>query len=162
MSSPLKEPVWKFTRREVYYVDEDVPVSTASKVMLASNVTSILITRDQKVIGIVTFKDIIRKIVAVNLDSRKTTVAEIMSTPLITINKNEPTEKAFELMEKYDTRRVVVLDDDGKTFGMLVELAICGDLLDRQTKTRLSGAENLSWFEEMALQRNKREIETET
>lgn len=68
-----------------------------------------------------------------------------MSTPLITINKDETLEKALDVMEKNKIRRIVVVDEKNKLYGISVELKICGDLLDEQIGT--SAPEVRSWLD---------------
>ncbi len=71
--------------------------------------------------------------------------SSVMSSPLVTVQKDESLDKALELMREKEIRRIVVLDSDGKPFGILVELRVCGDLLDRQFR---SDEKLKSWLEE--------------
>ncbi|MDD1776395.1 MAG: CBS domain-containing protein [Candidatus Methanomethylicus sp.] len=166
MTNLLKDPMWKHTRRELHFVDATSNVTETAQKMKQNEVASILVSKDDIAIGIVTQKDILNKIVAEGKDPKIIKVSEIMSTPLITIGKNEPLEKALELMKKYNTRRILVVDEKGKPYGLSVELKICGDLLDSQL--RMDALKSTSWLEQHIIEvtdyelKHHPEIEEET
>lgn len=98
-----------------------------------------------KAIGIITQRDLINKVVAAGKRATEVKASSVMSSPLVTVQKDESLDKALELMREKEIRRIVVLDSDGKPFGILVELRVCGDLLDRQFR---SDEKLKSWLEE--------------
>jgi CBS domain-containing protein len=130
MSAILKDPVWKHTRRKMFFVDRDSMVTKAAKIMKEESVGSVIVLDGAKAVGILTQRDLISKIVADGKNPNVVKVSDVMSSPLITIKKDETVEKAMSLIEKYNIRRIVVLDDEGKPYGISVELRVCGDLLN--------------------------------
>jgi CBS domain-containing protein len=62
--------------------------------------------------GIVTERDIINKVVAKRLDPETTSIASIMSTPLITIDPDADFLDAPELMNENNVSKLVVVKDD--------------------------------------------------
>jgi hypothetical protein len=64
-----------------------------------------------KYIGIFTDRDVMKKVVALGLDPKLTTVGDIMSTPLITISEDTGIEAAAEKMRDSKIRRLVVKND---------------------------------------------------
>lgn len=133
--------------RRLYYVSEDASVSDAVKVMEENRVGSVLAVRDGTPVGILTDKDVLFKVVSEGRNPAKVRVSEVMSSPLITVRKDEPVEKALELMGKHDIRRVLVVDEEGRPYGLLVEKHIVGDLLGGSVRVKESGVEARSWLE---------------
>ena len=105
----LNEPVSNFTNHHMTTIDVGLTVSEAAKAMVETKSDSILIYTNYNVIGIVTVKDILDKIVAKGKDPTKTTVGEIATKPIIKIHKDAKVREAIDIMEKNDIRRLVVM-----------------------------------------------------
>ncbi len=90
----------------------DMFVSEAAKLMDEHLTSSVLVREDGIVRGIVTERDILRKIVAKGKNPDHTRVSEIMNTPLITIDENSTLYEASELMDRHNIRRLVVTNSD--------------------------------------------------
>lgn len=73
---------------------------------------------DKKPIGIITESDIIKKVVAENLNARKVKVEKIMSSPIIVIDPYSPLEEAMKTMGKCNIRRLPVVEK-GKLIGVI-------------------------------------------
>lgn len=125
----LNESVEKFTKRELIVVSSELTVTDAAKMMVESNVDSVLVFENDKVIGIITNKDILAKVVSKGKDPSKISVKEITRQPLIKIHKDAKVREAIELMKKHDIRRLVVTDDK-RTIGIISQKKMVGDLND--------------------------------
>jgi len=101
-------------------VSADSPASKAVDFMLANNIGSVVIVEGEKPVGIITEKDILRRLVGTQRDPDETTAKEIMSSPLITIEREKSLLEALNIMESSEIRRLVVLDK-GKIVGILSE-----------------------------------------
>lgn len=110
-------------------VASNLTIQDAAKAMEESNVDSILVFEKNKIIGMVTDRDILKDIVAKGLDPSTTTLKEITKSPLITIEKTAPVKEALEIMKKYDIRRLVVLDK--RPIGLITQKMVCGNLSNR-------------------------------
>ena len=86
-------------------------ITEAAVIMDKRKIGSVLIEENGKVIGIMTERDILKKIVAKGENPNKVTVKEIMSSPLITIDANAELSVASSIMEKNNIRRLVVTDN---------------------------------------------------
>ena len=73
----------------------------------------------RKLIGIVTDRDLALKVVAENLDSRKTTVKDVMSHNLVVCNVDDDWQLAVDAMAKHQIRRIPVVDDLGRIAGII-------------------------------------------
>lgn len=102
-------------------------VYEAAKIMSKSNIGSLLIEEDNKVIGIITERDILKKIVAEGKNPQITLVKEIMSAPLITMDSEKSVEEANELMAEKRIRRLLV-ESNGKIIGIVTTRDILSNL----------------------------------
>lgn len=122
----LSEPVSKFTNPKMTTVESNLTIQDTAQAMVESKVDSILVFEDNKIIGIVTEKDILYDVVAKGLDPTRTKLKEITKSPLITISKSAPVREALDLMRKHDIRRLVVMDK--RPIGLITQKMVCGNL----------------------------------
>src|SRR5712692_10310349 len=94
----LDLPAGRIARRELITVDEGNTVLEAAKEMVAKSRGSILATRSGDPVGILTERDILKKVVATDLDPSSTRVKDVMTSPLVTIDYNKPLREAIDLM----------------------------------------------------------------
>jgi len=83
---------------EVVTLDGDISVKEAAEIMAQEDVSAVIVTIEGKANGILTERDILKRIVAEDKNSIKTKVKEIMSSPLVTIEPNMDLEEAARLM----------------------------------------------------------------
>lgn len=100
-------------------IDRDVNVRQAAEIMRESGIGSIFVSREGKIIGILTDTDLVRRLVAAGLDSTKTTVEQIMSAPILTIEENKTLLDANDLMAKEHVRHLGVSNQSGDLVGMI-------------------------------------------
>lgn len=93
-------------------------VREAAELMTRADVGSILVYAEGNPVGIVTERDIVRKIVAEGVDASKVLVTDVMTTPLITIPSTSSIEEASEHMTTYRIRYLPVVDE-GEVVGMV-------------------------------------------
>jgi len=122
----LNEPVSKFTNPKMTTIASNLTIQDAARAMVESKVDSILVFEKNKIIGIVTEKDIFRDVVAKGLDPTKTTLKAVTKSPIISINKNAPVREALDIMKKNDIRRLVVMDK--RPVGLITQKQVCGNL----------------------------------
>ncbi len=85
-----------------------VTLREAARVMGEMNMGSLVIMEDEKLVGIVTSTDIL-KAIGEGKDPDKVTIGEIATKNVITIQADEPLEKAVDLMVKNKIKRLPVL-----------------------------------------------------
>ena len=90
------------------------------KIMLQKGVNSIIITENQKPIGMINDREILKEIVENQKDIEKTRVKDLEYTPLIILNQGESMMHALKLMNKKGMKRVAVVKN-GQLVGMLTE-----------------------------------------
>lgn len=90
----------------------NTPVSDAARLMKATDRDSLIVFDLGRAIGIVTERDIIRKITAEGLDAMRVHVAQIVSSPLITVHPDKPARVAAKLMLEKKIRHLPVVKDN--------------------------------------------------
>jgi NADH dehydrogenase len=79
---------------------------------------SLLITENGKALGIVTERDLVRKVIAKRLDPNKVRLKDIMTAPIIAINPSSRIDEASRLMGAHCIRRLPVLEN-GRLVGII-------------------------------------------
>ena len=98
--------------RKLISVDENDSIYDAVVLMTAENIGAIVITSLKKAVGILTERDLMKKVILEGLDSKNTKVGEVMSSPLITIRSDASIGEATQLMQLRKIRRLLVEDED--------------------------------------------------
>jgi predicted transcriptional regulator len=88
--------------------------------MLRSGVTSVLIIENQKPIGMISDRELLKEIVENHKDPKKTRVKDLNYTPLIGLGGGESIMHALNVMRKEGMKRVAVVKN-GQLVGMLTE-----------------------------------------
>ena len=96
-------------------------VREAVRKMNKFNIGSIVVTDGSKPIGILTERDILRRIVEQSIDPSMVYVKEIMSSPVTTIDPDTSVEDAARLMTKRGIKKLPVVKD-GKLVGIVTSL----------------------------------------
>jgi len=97
-----------------------------AKMMEQGGIGAVLVKENENLVGIVTDRDFATKIAANNL-SFDTPVEKIMSSPLITINHNEPISAAAEMMSSKKIRKLAV-SDNGNIIGLITSTDLVNQL----------------------------------
>jgi len=90
--------------------------------MLQNNVTSVLITENQKPIGVINDRELLREIVDARKDPIKTLAKNINYTPLIMLEGDESMITGMKLMSQNGIKRAAMVKN-GHLIGMLTEEA---------------------------------------
>ena len=108
-------------------LSSDTTISEAAKIMDKKSIGSVLIEENGKVIGIMTERDILRKIVAKGKNPDELRIKHIMSSPLITIDADEDVLEASKKMDEHRIRRLVVTQN-GEIIGKVTANSIARNL----------------------------------
>lgn len=90
-------------------VPSTATLAEIAEIMLDNSVTSVLVTENQTVIGIINQKDILERILNQSIDPKKTTAKKVMSTPTLTIESTEPLIAALKTMKEKHIPRLAVM-----------------------------------------------------
>ena len=93
-----------------------------AKLMAKHRIGSVVIiegNNDKKPVGIITERDILKKVSAQNKSAAQVAVRHIMSSPLVSVNSIDSIDTAAETIAKNKVKRLVVLEQDGSMVGIL-------------------------------------------
>lgn len=96
----------------VYRVDGNTTIRDASRIMADKDLGSLLVTQDHEVVGIVTEADLVKRVLAYDLNPDTHMVEEVMSSPLVTVDGDTGLLDARDLMDKESIRHLLVTTQD--------------------------------------------------
>lgn len=102
----------------VYFVDGKKTAVEVAKLMVKKNISSIIATKEEGVLkpvkdlGVVTERDLIKKVIAVWKSPDKVLVSDLMSQPIICVPPETEIHEINKLMKDHHIRRVFVSEDD--------------------------------------------------
>ena len=105
-------------REKFVTVERDMNVQTAARIMRDRGIGSLFVTNGKEIVGILTDTDMVRRVVAAGADTSKTTVEQIMSAPIMTIEEGKTLLDANDLMAQSHLRHLGVTRDN-KLVGMI-------------------------------------------
>jgi CBS domain-containing protein len=114
---------------DVLKIDASATVFEALKKVVEQNVGSILVTRGDDVVGIMTERDYLRKIAIFGRTSHDTLVGEIMSSPLIYVTPETTVEESMAIMTDRRIRHLPVVENDE-----VVGIVSIGDIVKFQSR----------------------------
>jgi len=98
--------------RDVFSIPPDATVYEALQVLAEMNVGAVVVVDDDRLVGILSERDYARKIVLLDRFSKKTKVAEIMTTEVHTVPPSTVVGECMALMTDYRVRHLPVLDGE--------------------------------------------------
>ena len=101
------------------WVEAVTTVATIAKKMRDLDVGAIPIGENDRLIGMVTDRDIAIRVVAEGKDAGKLTARDVMSKGIVFCRDTEDVEDAVRIMELKKIRRLPVLDENKRMVGML-------------------------------------------
>jgi CBS domain-containing protein len=126
---PISTKVEDIASRKLVTVREDDSVFDAVSLMVAENIGGIVVTSQGKPAGIITERDLMRKVILQGLDVREVPARSIMSSPLTTVQAGTSLGDAAALMQAKRIRRLLV-EEQGVVTGILTQRDLERALLD--------------------------------
>ena len=104
--------------RKVVTIKKEESVLQAAQEMTANNTGSVVVVEGQNLVGILTERDILNKLVSKGLNSKTTKVESLMTENPYTAKESMPVSHALYLMREHGFRHIPVLDSNGNLKGM--------------------------------------------
>jgi len=105
--------------RQVRFVVPDMPVKEAAALLKAYDIGSVPVCVDQKVVGVLTDRDITVRATAEGLDPLSTPVEEVMTHEVLSCQETDDVADAALKMQMLQVRRLIVLDEQGDLAGIV-------------------------------------------
>jgi CBS domain-containing protein len=84
----------------------------AGEALARPEVRAVFVCDEERFVGVVTRKTLVREVVATGRDPKTTPVGEIAEVPHWTIDAETPVDEAFQFMEEKDAERVPVVEGE--------------------------------------------------
>ena len=96
--------------KKVVTIETTSPITEIAKIMNKNNISSIVLTENEKPCGIITERDYLSKIIAQNKKASDLSPTQIMSSPFTTVSATALVDDVAQTMLKNKIRHVVVMD----------------------------------------------------
>jgi CBS domain-containing protein len=118
----------------VWTISPDATVFEAIQMMADKNVGALLVTENDKLVGIVSERDYTRKVIVKGKASKTTAVKEILSSQVIHVTPAQTVQECMRLMTDHHFRHLPVLDGD-KIAGIVSIGDLVNWIISAQTST---------------------------
>ncbi|RIK81045.1 MAG: CBS domain-containing protein [Planctomycetota bacterium] len=133
--------------QNVVCIPPDSPLAEAASQMRTMNVGSLPVCENDRLVGIVTDRDITVRATAECCDPNETTVRDVMTPTIVYAFDDQPVEAASQLMKEHQIRRIAVLNRDKRLVGIVAlgDIAIdapeelTGETLEAISEPAISG-----------------------
>jgi CBS domain-containing protein len=112
-------------------------VAKAAELMKSENIGSIPVIENEqteKLVGIVTDRDLALRIVAEGRDAKSTKIEVVMTRKVVTCRADDDLQKALDAMAEHQLRRIPVVDNDNKILGIIAQADVA-TRVDQPEKT---------------------------
>jgi CBS domain-containing protein len=122
----------------VQWVEPNTPLITIAKLMRDHDVGALPVGENDRLVGMVTDRDIVCRAIADGRNLETTTARDVMSKGIFFCRTDEELDEAVHLMEKKKVRRLPVINQDKRMVGMLSlgdishtgSRQLCGEVLE--------------------------------
>ncbi|MDH3584518.1 MAG: CBS domain-containing protein [Phycisphaerae bacterium] len=104
---------------EVYTIGEGATVLEATQLMNRHKIGSLVVVRDEHVVGVFTERDVLRRVVAEHLDPETTRVRNVMTSKVVCCTPENTLNEVRSMMKRRKIRHLPVVDGGGDLVGVL-------------------------------------------
>lgn len=108
----------------LFVLQRDATVAEATRLMTTSNVGIVAVLDGDRLVGVFSERDVVRRVVEGGRDPRRTPLSEVMTTELIVADADEDYQKAMSKMDRANIRHLPVVSE-----GRLLSMISIRDLL---------------------------------
>ena len=114
-------------------ISADQPVAEAARIMKDEDVGLTPVVEGDRLIGTLTDRDIVVRVVAEGRDPQTVRASEIASDELVTVDPQQQLDEALRLMAQHQVRRLPVVEEDGRLVGVVAQADVAEHADDEQT-----------------------------
>jgi CBS domain-containing protein len=114
-------------------IDTDKTVTYAAKMMRDEDVGIAPIVEGDRLVGVLTDRDIAVRVVAEGRDPEQVKVTEVASRDLVTLDPQQDLDEALRLMAQHQVRRLPVVEEDGRLVGVVAQADVAQQADERRT-----------------------------
>ncbi len=94
----------------LFALQQDVTVKVATEVMTARNIGIVIVLEGDRLVGVVSERDVVRRVVNRGLDPARTPVGDVMTSQLIVGHPDDDYQSAMRKMDQANIRHLLVVD----------------------------------------------------
>jgi CBS domain-containing protein len=126
--------------QETHQADLSQTVLEAVRTMVEHNIGAVPVVHNNKLVGIFSERDLMKRVVAEGMDPTRTCLAEVMTDDPLTVSLNEDLESCMTLMRRHSFRHLPVCHD-GQVVGMVsLRDILLHDLNEKDDEVRMMRA----------------------
>jgi CBS domain-containing protein len=110
----------------------DASIIDVAKLMAKEDVGPVPIVQDDRLVGLVTDRDLVLRVLAEGRDPKSMRAADVASSDLVTVSPDDDLDRALQLLAKNQVRRLPVVEG-GRLVGIVAQRDIALQGQDRET-----------------------------
>ena len=114
-------------------VDAGSPVVEAARLMKEEDVGLAPIVEGDRLVGVLTDRDVAVRVVAEGRDPEQIKVSEVASRDLVTLDPQQDLDEALRLMARHQVRRLPVIEEDGRLVGVVAQADVAKEADEHRT-----------------------------
>ena len=119
--------------RHVEFIGPDATAQDAASLMGELDVSALPIGSPEDLKGVITDRDLLYRVVAEGKDPQSTTVGEVASRDIVSVDPQQSLDEATRLMAEHQVRRLPVVEEDGRLVGIVAQADVATAGQDAQT-----------------------------
>lgn len=134
MTATVKQMLQDKPSATVITVAPDCTVYDAISIMAGKDISALLVTEGERLVGIFTERDYARKVILQGRSSRDTPIGDLMTQNLLTISPNQTVDDVMAIMTNNRIRHLPVVEK-GKLIGIVTIGDAVKTVMDEQKRT---------------------------
>ena len=114
-------------------VTPQTPLTEVAALMETEDVGSIPVVEDDRLVGIVTDRDIVVRAIAKGKDPKGMPASAVSSRELVTVHPDDDLSDALELMARHQVRRVAVTGENERLLGVVSQADVAREAKEKDT-----------------------------
>ena len=114
-------------------VTPQTPLHEVAKLMATDDVGAIPVVEGDRLVGIVTDRDIVVRAIANDKDTRGMPASEVSSRELVTVEPDDDLSDALQLMAQHQVRRLAVVGDGDRLIGVVSQADVAMTAKEKDT-----------------------------
>ena len=128
-------------KRELMFVQSDVRIRQVVELMTNNRIGAMLVKDEDLVLGVISERDIVYKVVQPGLNPDEVTAKEIVYSRVSILDKHEPIEKAMQVISDTKRRHVLIAEE-----GRIIDIISIGDLMKHILAEKSQTIEHLEHY----------------
>jgi CBS domain-containing protein len=114
-------------------VSPEQSVVEAARIMRDEDVGSLPVVEDDRLVGVVTDRDIVVRVVAEGGDPSSTSVSKVESREVVAVRPNQDLDEALAEMARHQVRRLPVVEDGNRLVGVVAQADVARKVDEEKT-----------------------------